>query len=306
MKFKELREKYRSKYPSALVSAAVKIAIDMSGNMTGAYKKIEAMKKGLANDPMVKDALRQANESVNGETVKLVDMDDDSHQTALKLAQKAGVKVVSKKTKTGTELSVSGSNQKIGKFMMSLPESVNEGKYSAYSDLLLMKARIIDKEGPKSDKLPAVDSQIRIVLKRLGIKEDTEVKEGTWAIPSTKEKMYKFQDMLQKPMFAKNKGAVEKFKNTIYSLMGDDELFDVYDRIIMDKDFNGQDMVELLVKNLEGRWFNFKKKGKGWVATHQYFEMEPEDDVEEGKGRPTGHYKPKRKIKVDLSAGKNY
>lgn len=260
MKFKELREKYRSKYPSALVSAAVKIAIDMSGNMTGAYKKIEAMKKGLANDPMVKDALRQANESVKEETVKLVDMDDDSHQTALKLAQKAGVKVVSKKTKTGTELSVSGSNQKIGKFMMSLPESAQIGT----------------------------------------------VKEGTWAIPSTKEKMYKFQDMLQKPMFAKNKGEVEKFKNTIYSLMGDDELFDVYDRIIMDKEFNGQDMVELLVKNLEGRWFNFKKKGKGWVATHQYFEMEPEDDVEEGKGRPTGHYKPKRKIKVDLSAGKNY
>ena len=250
MKFKELREKYRSKYPSALVSAAVKIAIDMSGNMSGAYKKIEAMKKGLANDSMVKDALRQANESVN--------------------------------------------------------ESIDEGKYSAYSDLLLMKARIIDKEGPKSDKLAAVDSQIRIVMKRLGIKEETEVKEGTWAIPSTIEKMKKFQGMLQKPMFAKNKGAVEKFKNTIYSLMGDDQLFDVYDRIIMDKEFNGQDMVELLVKSLEGRWFNFKKKGKGWVATHQYFEMEPEDDVEEAKGRPTGHYKPKRKMKVDLSAGKNY
>ena len=50
---------------------------------------------------------------------------------------------------------------------------LDEGKYSAYSDLLLMKARIIDKEGPKSDKLPAVDSQIKIVLKRLGIKEGT-------------------------------------------------------------------------------------------------------------------------------------
>jgi len=76
MKFKELREKYRSKFPSSLVAAAVKIAIDMGGNMTGAHKKIEAMKKGLANDPMVKDALRQANESVNEETVKLVDMDE--------------------------------------------------------------------------------------------------------------------------------------------------------------------------------------------------------------------------------------
>jgi len=64
MKFKQLREKYRSKFPASLVAAAVKIALDMSGNMTGAYKKIEAMKRGLGDDPIVKDALRQANESV--------------------------------------------------------------------------------------------------------------------------------------------------------------------------------------------------------------------------------------------------
>ena len=65
MKFKELREKYKSKYPAALVAAAVKIAIDMGGAMTPAVKKIEAMKRGLSDDPIVKDALRQANESVN-------------------------------------------------------------------------------------------------------------------------------------------------------------------------------------------------------------------------------------------------
>jgi len=64
MKFKELREKYRSKFPASLVAAAVKIALDMGGNMTGAYKKIEKMKRGLGDDPMVKDALRLANESV--------------------------------------------------------------------------------------------------------------------------------------------------------------------------------------------------------------------------------------------------
>lgn len=65
MNFKQLREKYRSKYPASLVAAAVKIALDMAGAMTPAVKKIEAMKKGLSNDPMVKDALRMANESVN-------------------------------------------------------------------------------------------------------------------------------------------------------------------------------------------------------------------------------------------------
>ncbi len=67
--FIEIREKYRSKFPPALVAAAVKIALDMGGNMTGAYKKIERMKRGLGDDPMVKDALRLANESVEEGTV---------------------------------------------------------------------------------------------------------------------------------------------------------------------------------------------------------------------------------------------
>ena len=62
MKFKDLREKYKSKFPTSLVAAAVKIALDMGGNMTGAYKKIEKMKRGLGDDPAVKDALRLANE----------------------------------------------------------------------------------------------------------------------------------------------------------------------------------------------------------------------------------------------------
>lgn len=70
MKFKELREKYKSKYPAALVAAAVKIAIDMGGAMTPAVKKIEAMKRGLSDDPIVKDALRQANESVKEDTIE--------------------------------------------------------------------------------------------------------------------------------------------------------------------------------------------------------------------------------------------
>ena len=41
------------------------IAKKMAGNMTGAVKKIEKIKKGLSDDPKVKAALRKANESVN-------------------------------------------------------------------------------------------------------------------------------------------------------------------------------------------------------------------------------------------------
>ena len=43
----------------------MEIAHSMGGNMTGAYKKIEKMKKGLGDDPMVAAALRVANEEVN-------------------------------------------------------------------------------------------------------------------------------------------------------------------------------------------------------------------------------------------------
>ena len=52
---------------------AIEIAVKMSGNMTGAVKKIEKIKRGLSNDKKVKDALRLVNESIkvrNGEVAK--------------------------------------------------------------------------------------------------------------------------------------------------------------------------------------------------------------------------------------------
>lgn len=59
--YKELTE---ASFSRALVNKAIKIAHKMSGNMTGAYKKIEKMKDGLADDPRVKAALQSANENV--------------------------------------------------------------------------------------------------------------------------------------------------------------------------------------------------------------------------------------------------
>lgn len=47
-----------------LVQQAVGIALQMGGNMTGAYKKIEKLKRGLGNHPVIKAALKIANEEV--------------------------------------------------------------------------------------------------------------------------------------------------------------------------------------------------------------------------------------------------
>lgn len=101
--FKELREKYRSKFPPSLVAAAVKIALDMGGNMTGAYKKIEAMKRGLADDPIVKDALRQANESVKEGTMAIgvKDRDPNKREKAIDGMRKL-VKSMKGSTKVGS------------------------------------------------------------------------------------------------------------------------------------------------------------------------------------------------------------
>jgi len=58
-------------FSSWMVDKAIKIANKMSGNMTGAVKAIEKLKKGLSKDKKVVDALRKANESVNEAIPKL-------------------------------------------------------------------------------------------------------------------------------------------------------------------------------------------------------------------------------------------
>jgi hypothetical protein len=183
-----------AKFPKKLVRQAGGIAFDkryVGGNMTGAVKAIEKLKKGLSDDPQVRDMLRLANESFNNEFYNALSEDEKTayqkfFSSALKKygvsspAELEGDK--EKEFYNYVDKNWSGKGEK--------KESVEEGKYTAYSDLLLMKARIIDKEGPKSDKLPAVDSQIRIVMKRLGIKEEGTTKVDGRIRPF-KEKMRK-------------------------------------------------------------------------------------------------------------------
>ena len=75
-----------------LIQKAVKVAMDMGGNMTGAYKKIERMKRGLGDHPVVKNALRLANESVNEDVLTEMEMKKirRKHGAALRKAVKTG------------------------------------------------------------------------------------------------------------------------------------------------------------------------------------------------------------------------
>ena len=61
----DIKESVNEGFSSSIVKKAVDIAKKMSGDMTGAVKKIEKIKKGLSDDSKVKATLRTANESVN-------------------------------------------------------------------------------------------------------------------------------------------------------------------------------------------------------------------------------------------------
>tara|TARA_B100000780_G_scaffold276517_1_gene245256 strand:+ start:87 stop:2768 length:2682 start_codon:yes stop_codon:yes gene_type:complete len=183
-----------AKFPKKLVRQAGGIAFDkryVGGNMTGAIAAIEKLKKGLSQDKDVQAMLKLSNESFNNEFYKgMTEEDKTAYQKFFqKTLKQFGVQSPAelegdkeKEFYNYIDKNWKGDNEK--------SESVEEGKFSAYSDLLIMKARVIEKEGPKSDKIPAIDSQIKIVMKRLGIKETTS-KKVDGRIKPFKEKMAK-------------------------------------------------------------------------------------------------------------------
>ena len=82
-------EEARSKFSKSLLKKASDIALSMGGNMTGAVKKIEKLKKGLSDDPEIKAALQLANEEFVSEAESKKEKYQKVFQAALK---KFGVK----------------------------------------------------------------------------------------------------------------------------------------------------------------------------------------------------------------------
>ena len=76
---KTFRQITEAKFPKKLVRMAGGIAFDkryVGGNMTGAVKAIEKIKKGLSDDPQVKDMLRLANEAFNNKFFNALSEDE--------------------------------------------------------------------------------------------------------------------------------------------------------------------------------------------------------------------------------------
>ena len=110
-----------------LLVKAIKTAEKMGGNMTGAVREIEKMKKGLSKHKAVQAALQQANESVElGEakaTIKTT-MSDKVMSSANRFGLKA--------TKSGNNVSISGTKGKLNDFLRAI---IGRSSYGNASDI---------------------------------------------------------------------------------------------------------------------------------------------------------------------------
>ena len=184
-----------AKFPKKLVRQAGGIAFDkryVAGNMTGAINAIEKLKKGLSDDPDVRDMLRLANESFNNEFYKSMSEEDKTEYQKFfqKTLKQFGVQSPAELEgdKEKEFYNYIDKNWK-GKGEKKESVEVEEGKYTKYSDLLVKKAKLVAQGPVASKEVAAVNKEIAKEMKKLGVKE-TQVKVDGRIRPF-KEKMTK-------------------------------------------------------------------------------------------------------------------
>ena len=173
--FRDITE---GKFSAKLIKQAGGIAFDKRyymGNMTGAIKAIEKLKKGLSDDPKVQALLKTANENTNNNFFEALSTEDkEAYQKFFNGALK----------KFGVSSPAELEGEKKKEFFDYIDKNwkgdgekkeevvVDEGKYLKYSDLLVKKARLVAQGPIASKEIAAVNKQIAAEMKKLGIKED--------------------------------------------------------------------------------------------------------------------------------------
>jgi len=172
MKFKELRNKlFERKYTEKdkLIQQAVGIALNMGGNMTGAYKKIEKLKRGLGDHPIVTQALRLANESVDEKKLKGKPLTPLQRKTVMKLYK---------------DVSKGGPNAQkaLAKLRVVLDVPVNESLQENVKAVMKKHKKHIDKWKRSNKPMPiqVEDELMQAAMKAGEIKTDDPEEFDTW------------------------------------------------------------------------------------------------------------------------------
>lgn len=271
------------------IKQAVEIALDHGGAMNFAIKKIEKIKRGLADHPAVAKALSFAN---FGEEQTLEDGAGEHSAAAQYAKDTPGQGIQEEKIAILTSVYKS-----VKREMDTLMK-----KHDAYVSDTSRAGTTISSSKP-------MGAFIKDVQKLIGLKESIDViAEGTWQTPKNKGELKKLMDLVSKPVFATKKADVEKYMKQMP--FGDDELYDALESLYYEKDSDGKvarpikvmskfsktDLNQVAMDSLNGRWLTAKKKGSGYDVTHIMF------DFDEAVKRKSGSLRPGKKMMVEAIA----
>lgn len=175
------------------------------------------------------------------------------------------------------------------------------------------------REGLSTKSLLRREKELNLKLKELKIRaalkaEKDSVQEGTWSVPDSPSKLRQLQKVLDQKNVANTVKQVEKFKDQVYNLFGDDTFFDFLDLAIWSitgkrddggeiKDYHkttmlkhgigkGMDLNALLMRELT-RWTNgvMTFKGNKIATVPSSWMKQDESKTFEGKKRGRGNIK---------------
>jgi ribosomal protein L35AE/L33A len=124
----------------------------------------------------------------------------------------------------------------------------------------------------------AINKDIEKEMKRRGIKEEI-IKEGTWAVPDTKDKMKSLNNLMKKPLVIKGDNDAKKASNTLGNIIGDDGVEDEWLKMASEyrKGSAAMDARDVIDKFLKDWGFTVKNH----QITHYPVDILDEDDIQE-------------------------
>ena len=220
----EIREGFSPKQ----IKMAIGIAADpryKGGNYSGAYKQIEKIKKGLADHPQVAAVLKRLNTDFDPEMVE--DWEDVS-ENSFDLTELAMPRRDFDKLKKGDKITITydssikkghvttfevkgrsrSAKYKVDKITMQ-PEGAPSGR---------MKYYLYSRDGGDATLAMGDMGASMTKLKMEGLNE------GTWAVPDSPKAKAELKKLMSKPIKLGKEG--DDATDLMYSLIGDDELFD--------------------------------------------------------------------------------
>ena len=276
------------------IKMAIGIASDKryaGGNMTGAVKAIEKIKKGLSDHPQVAAVLKRQNEKLDQEDEPFVKdlvkklrkgsathgkqaddlekaLDEDGHTDVA--SAKNQVKVaMSAMNKMNIELSKLNDEDSLPSWWTN-KVAVAVDKLDGMADYLDTQVEEIELDEGKMKQFHMMQTDgksaeeiakaLKLDLKTVKalMKEEVELEEGTWAVPETPAQKRDLKKLLKSPLKLGKEG--DNAADKMYSIIGDDELFDdLYVAGNKDPEGDARPIIKKAMKRLrikEDRWFD--------------------------------------------------